>query len=147
MHSQCGEGVSLGPCFYWRVVLWSKSTWKPRVLFVPGIVQTCKKRLSPWMKCSDMLGFAFVLLGPKNLLSSMLIYLCYLIICRRLVEWAVHNLADKLVHYPSGSTCNTTEMQIASGEPYLLSVCPMNVAEGRCYLDLVCFCVMSSDSL
>lgn len=135
-HFQCDGGVLRGPCFYWIVVLWSKSTWVPRVLFVPGLVQTFKKRDGPWMKCSGVLGFAFVLLGPKNILSSMFIYLYYLIICRKILEWAVHNLSDKLVHCCSGRTSNTTEMQIASAEPYLLSDCPTNVAEGRCYLSL-----------
>lgn len=61
-------------------LLWSKGTWEPRILFVLGIVETCKKRDSPWIKGAGMLGFAFVLLGPKNPLNCVFIYLCYLII-------------------------------------------------------------------
>lgn len=136
----CAFGVvevcCIGSCFYWRVVLWSKSTWELWVLFVSGKVQTCKKRDSPWVKCLSVLGFAFMLLGSKNLLRFMLIYLCYLIICRRVIEWAVHNLSDKLMLYHSDSTCNTTDMQIAPGEHYLLSDCHINVPKSRCYLDL-----------
>lgn len=59
-----------------------------------GIAQTCKKRDSPWMKDSGVLGFAFVLLGPKNLLSFVFIYLCYLIIYRGVT---VHYLLSELL--------------------------------------------------
>lgn len=57
-----------------------------------GIVQTCKKRDSSWMMGSSMLRFAFVLLGPKNSLNFVFIYLCYLIIYQGV---AVHYLLSE----------------------------------------------------